>query len=336
MISRSSFSHSTKEEKMARKAIEKAEVAVEPKVKKTTKKASATAKKKSTKVTTKEFSTSTTLLIDKSLINENSKVAKKKLNSILDAILSPATELPPDEELTQGVRKTTKRVTSKATKKVAQITKDIEEKNSIKSEEPTAIVDEPTVLKETDKRKPIILEYYDLPYRYNKTIVKVLAQDPNTLFVYWEISDEDQDELRSIYGDDFFKNTKPVLVIRNLTENYVYELEINDFANNWYIHVGDSKCKYEIELGRRPIDGSRYFPITSSNVMEAPNDHVLFFKEGDRIVFKNIYTNTITTRIYRDSKYGANVKALYHDYNLENGRFDYRNPSSQNPTSNVM
>ena len=38
---------------------------------------------------------------------------------------------------------------------------------------------------------PFILEYYDLPYKYNKTVIKALAQNPNTLFVYWEISDED-------------------------------------------------------------------------------------------------------------------------------------------------
>ena len=34
-----------------------------------------------------------------------------------------------------------------------------------------------------------IIEHYELPYRYNETIVKILYQTPNTLFVYWDISD---------------------------------------------------------------------------------------------------------------------------------------------------
>ena len=33
--------------------------------------------------------------------------------------------------------------------------------------------------------------------------------------------------------------------------NYTFEVEINDFANCWYLHVNDAKCSYKIELGRK-------------------------------------------------------------------------------------
>ena len=47
--------------------------------------------------------------------------------------------------------------------------------------------------KKTTKTEPIsIIENYELPYRYNETIVKILYQTPNTLFVYWDISDKDR------------------------------------------------------------------------------------------------------------------------------------------------
>ena len=49
-----------------------------------------------------------------------------------------------------------------------------------------------------------------------------------------------------------FSKTKPVLIIHNETMNYSFEIEINDFANSWYLHVNDADCKYVIELGRRP------------------------------------------------------------------------------------
>ena len=38
-----------------------------------------------------------------------------------------------------------------------------------------------------------MLEYYDLPYRYNETVVKILYQTPTILFVYWDISDFDRE-----------------------------------------------------------------------------------------------------------------------------------------------
>ena len=97
------------------------------------------------------------------------------------------------------------------------------------------------------------VEYYDLPYRYNQTVIKVLAQTPTTLFIYWDISDNDRKKYEKKFGESFFQNSKPVLIVYNDTLGYSFEVEINDFANSWYLHVADSKCDYRIELGRRPI-----------------------------------------------------------------------------------
>lgn len=43
----------------------------------------------------------------------------------------------------------------------------------------------------------------------------------------------------------------------------------------------NSNCKYKVELGRRPITHeivipNNYVYISSSNAMDAPNDHILF------------------------------------------------------------
>ena len=194
------------------------------------------------------------------------------------------------------------------------------------------------------KDYPFILEYYDLPYKYNKTVIKALAQNPNTLFVYWEISDEDVKSLKEKYGENIFDITRPVLIIHNLTDKYSFEVDINDFANNWYIHVNDSKCQYVIELGRRQKDNfannipNNYLYITSSNMIEAPNDHVLFYDSEQirEVRFKNIHTNKYTSRVIKP--FLKNIYELYSSLHLskENGSFDFKNPSSQNPTSNVF
>ena len=150
-----------------------------------------------------------------------------------------------------------------------------------------------------------VVEYYDLPYRYNETIVKILYQTPNTLFVYWDISDKDRENYIKQYGENFFNNTRPVLVIHNDTMNYTFEVPINDFANSWYLNINDTKCNYRIELGRRPINSNSekiiekesniskdYIYITSSNKIEMPNDHILFTtNENNTIKFRNIKNN---------------------------------------------
>ena len=90
------------------------------------------------------------------------------------------------------------------------------------------------------------VEYYDLPYRYNETAVRILAQTPTNLFIYWDISDDDKASYIQKYGSDFFNKTKPILIVKNNTLNYKFEIEINDFANSWYVHVNDANCDYSV------------------------------------------------------------------------------------------
>ena len=198
-----------------------------------------------------------------------------------------------------------------------------------------------TQKKVAKKESPIsILEYYDLPYRYNQTVVKVLAQTPTTLFVYWDISDDDREKYKSQYGDNFFETTKPVLVIHNETMNYTYEIEINDFANSWYLHINDADCKYFIELGRRSkIENSpSYIQITYSNKIDAPNNHVLFnnINSNGTVTYKNVKTKSIfnknvATFLPNMSKiYNANdlYKKLYPNEWQSIEKANINNPSS--------
>ena len=165
-----------------------------------------------------------------------------------------------------------------------------------------------TTKKTLKKEKSLaeIVEYYDLPYRYNETIVKILYQTPDTLFVYWDISDKDREKYIEQFGENFFNITRPVLIVHNDTMNYSFEVPINDFANSWYLHINDSKCNYRVELGRRPnyynTEVSKeiqenihtdYIYVSSSNNIESPNDHVLFnTNENNTVKFRNVKNNS--------------------------------------------
>ena len=220
---------------------------------------------------------------------------------------------------------TTKKATKTTAKKTSVAKKTTTRKKSVKKQE-----------------KVVPVEYYDLPYRYNQTVVKVLAQTPSTLFIYWDISDEDRKNYEKHYGEDFFNNTKPVLIVYNDTLGYSFEVEINDFANSWYLHVADSKCDYRIELGRRPIVKTEkiqddYIYVTTSNEMQAPNDRILFNKEQKMVYFKNVKTGNITEKPINTLSFITNMgkiydiydlyKEIYQDENVE-GIYDLKNPSS--------
>ena len=184
--------------------------------------------------------------------------------------------------------------------------------------------------KSSTKKKPII-EYYDLPNLYNQTIVKILAQTPTILFVYWDISAEDRINYINKYGEDFFNNTVPYLTVTNQTKNYSFEVEINDLANSWYIHIPDSDCKYDVVLFRKPKDNTSNHEtifITSSNDLQTPNDHILFDSLGKTIFFKNIKNNQIESKDVSSLSFMKNVGRIYNIYDLY--KEIYKNELSEN------
>lgn len=176
-----------------------------------------------------------------------------------------------------------------------------------------------TTTKKSSSKKLPILEYYDLPNLYNQTIVKILAQTPTILFVYWDISDEDRQMYLEKYGEDFFNNTIPYLTVTNQTKNYSFEVEINDYANSWYINIPDSDCKYDVVLFRKPKNTEVHHEnvyITSSNDLQTPNDHILFDTLGKTVFFKNVKTNEITSKDTSSLSFMNNIGRIYNIYDL--------------------
>lgn len=268
-------------------------------------------KAKTTKSTTKKTTVKKTTTTTKAVATTKKKEPVKKATT--------------KKETTKKTSSTTKKATKTTSKKTSVAKKTTTRKKAVKKQE-----------------KVVPVEYYDLPYRYNQTVVKVLAQTPSTLFIYWDISDEDRKNYEKHYGEDFFNNTKPVLIVYNDTLGYSFEVEINDFANSWYLHVADSKCDYRIELGRRPIVKTEkiqddYIYVTTSNEMQAPNDRILFNKEQKMVYFKNVKTGNITEKPINTLSFITNIgkiydiydlyKEIYQDENVE-GIYDLKNPSS--------
>ncbi len=240
-----------------------------------------------------------------------------KTKEINEEKVKPAKKVTAKKET---VKKEEKKATTKASTKKSTATKTTTKKTTTAKKTTTKktstakTVAKKTTAKKvaTKKAKPVaeVVEYYDLPYRYNETIVKILYQTPDTLFVYWDISDKDRENYIAEYGENFFNITRPVLIVHNDTMNYSFEIPINDFANSWYLHINDSKCNYRVELGRRPNyyneDATKeiqenihtdYIYVSDSNKIESPNDRVLFStNENNTIKFRNIKNQNETSK----------------------------------------
>ena len=274
---------------------------------------------------------------DKKETKKTTSTAKKTAKKSTTTKKATTTEKASTKKATATKKTTTKKTTTTkkvAPKKAATTTKKktTTKKNSAKK----------VATKKAVNKKVEIVEYYDLPYRYNQTIVKVLAQTPTNLFVYWDISDNDRKAFEEKYGDNFFETTRPVLIVHNDTKGYSFEVEINDFANSWYLRVPDSKCDYRIELGRRPIYKTErltddYIYVSTSNEIESPNDRILFDSVGDRVFFRDVKTGVESEKSIYNISLLKNMGKIYNIYDLykaiysnENVEdiYDLYNPSS--------
>ena len=304
----------------------------EKKAKSSTKTVKSSSKKGTSKVTASKQIESNESYSSKDILTEasvSSKSTRKKTSTSKKASSS---------------KRTAKTSSTKATKKTAT-SRSTTRKKKLSADEITSTTNL--------TQKIEVIEYYDLPYRYNQTVVRVLAQTPTTLFIYWDISDVDRANFVKQYGEDFFNNTKPVLVIHNNTMHYSFEIEIDDFANSWYLHVNDANCEYSVELGRRPkyynsekhvnIQND-YLYVTSSNVIEAPNDHVLFDRNVKNVYFKDVKTNIVTAKDITSISFLRNIGRIYNLYDLQSDfnknswidsnhwQLDLNNPSSSSST----
>ena len=249
----------------------------------------------------------------KNLDSKTTSASKKSSTTKAVATRSKSTSKSTPNKVPSSTKKANKKTKTAVSKKATSNKKTPSRKTNSNKK----------VVKNTkSKKQPInVLEYYDLPYRYNKTIVKVLAQTPKTLFVYWDISDSDRESYIKEYGENFFENTKPVLIIHNTTMNYTFEIEINDFANCWYFNINDEKCEYLVELGRRPKSNNKVIPndylyITSSNKIESPNGHILFEKEQKTLYYRNVKTNQTYSKDIANLEFIKYFGRIYNIYDM--------------------
>jgi hypothetical protein len=117
----------------------------------------------------------------------------------------------------------------------------------------------------------------DIPDSYNETYMRAIPRDPQWVFAYWEISETTRKDLRAKMGESAFASAKRIVRLIDVTEiaydgsnaqSYI-DIEINEFANNWYVQVPESGRNYVLELGFLTTAG-RFYYAARSNATNMP------------------------------------------------------------------
>jgi hypothetical protein len=115
----------------------------------------------------------------------------------------------------------------------------------------------------------------EFPVNYGKNQVNLLVRDPEWLYAYWEITATAQTDFSRQFGN-CWDQSKPLLRVYDVTnaENEVYyDIQIQDYSDSWYIHVGKPNHTFFVDVGRVLPDGS-FYCIARSNLVTTPSNKI--------------------------------------------------------------
>jgi hypothetical protein len=116
----------------------------------------------------------------------------------------------------------------------------------------------------------------DLPYQYDQDKIVLQVRDPCWIHAYWEVRSLTLQRLRNEFKDDFFK-AKRILRVYDVSQiifngnnaHRFFDIQIDEFANNWYIDTGGPGRSWCVDLGLL-LPGGRFITIVRSNTVQTP------------------------------------------------------------------
>ncbi len=118
----------------------------------------------------------------------------------------------------------------------------------------------------------------DIPTGYGKTESYLLPKDPAWMFLFWEITQNTLDYIKSQYSEDTLKNARTIIRLHDITDvphfngtNSVayYDMPVIFEARSWYINVPQSGRSYVADLGYLTANGE-FILVSRSNVSSVP------------------------------------------------------------------
>jgi hypothetical protein len=116
---------------------------------------------------------------------------------------------------------------------------------------------------------------FSLPSQYGEDKAVLMVRDPWWLYAYWEVTPRREGEVAEAIRRAGLTREKSVLRVYDVTGSSVsaahsfFDIELVNFASNWYIDVGVPDRQWVVEVGIRTREG-RFFMLVRSNVVRTP------------------------------------------------------------------
>lgn len=116
-----------------------------------------------------------------------------------------------------------------------------------------------------------------------KATLVLMVQNATRVFCYFNTSPMVVKEFEDRYGENSWKNSKPVLKVYFVEDGIAKEKKtifIDAFANNWYIDLDKDDVDVFLKLGRM-LPNNSFEAFAVSNTVTTPREH----ESGDSSVY---------------------------------------------------
>lgn len=135
----------------------------------------------------------------------------------------------------------------------------------------------------------------ELPQEYNDTRVVLLVRDPEWLFAYWEIGEDNWNNLWHEYGKEIAAPQNIALRVFEMSnEMGFFDINVGQTLGDWHIKVGKPQTPFYCLLGLRWQE--TFIPLAVSNTVVTPRNDLSPFLDEDWMLV-NDYEQRLLKRI---------------------------------------
>ncbi|MCT4783762.1 MULTISPECIES: DUF4912 domain-containing protein [Exiguobacterium] len=118
--------------------------------------------------------------------------------------------------------------------------------------------------------------YWKLPDRYDADLMHAVVQSPNSVYVFWEVSDAVKETLAMQFMRPWEDLPKAFRILDVTLLDYTsghanrsYTFELPEMTNSWFVRPLDPNTTYVFEFGIRTMEGE-FLPLVASDPLDTP------------------------------------------------------------------
>ena len=146
-----------------------------------------------------------------------------------------------------------------------------------------------------------MLTNINIPQSYGDNKIVLMVRDPWTIFSYWEIRKNVEDEISERIRQKGLAPSKSVLRMyevegaeQELNMRIFCEYDLNNWISSWYVHTDQAGKKWMAEVGII-ADNGEFFCLARSNMVTTPSHVISDVLDAEWMCSKDIYNEMLSS-----------------------------------------